>query len=244
MAPRATGAIETHAWRDGRTITVRARLRAYGRRYRIDFGTNHEGWSVERARVELDRILQQVERGTWEPPSRSPEATAELDGDETVHVTASRWWQRRKVELAPNTRLDYKWRLDLHGRFDVDGYAETRAVRLDDEVSILGCASPTAWIEATGRRPSSGATHKVNSPQSNWLRERDAQRPGLHDVGCRDGGVTAAVKQGVPHLAARGQCGHLVRPDSRETVDLNMPRAPKRSKSLGFVNLPAVCRLK
>jgi len=67
MARRATGAIETHAWRDGRTVTVRARLRAYGRRYRIDFGTNHEGWSIERARVELDRILQQVERGTWEP---------------------------------------------------------------------------------------------------------------------------------------------------------------------------------
>jgi integrase len=112
VARRATGAIETHAWRDGRTVTVRARLRAYGRRYRIDFGTNHEGWSVERARVELDRILQQVERGTWEPPSRSPEATAEFDGDETVHVTASRWWQRRKAELALNTRLDYKWRLD------------------------------------------------------------------------------------------------------------------------------------
>jgi integrase len=93
-------------------VTVRARLRAYGRRYRIDFGTNHEGWSVERARVELDRILQQVERGTWEPPSRTPKATTQLDGDETVHVTASRWWQRRKAELAPNTRLDYTWRLD------------------------------------------------------------------------------------------------------------------------------------
>jgi Phage integrase, N-terminal SAM-like domain len=112
VARRATGAIETHAWRDGRTVTVRARLRAYGRRYRIDFGTNHEGWSVERARVELDRILRQVERGTWEPPSRAPETTTELDGDETVHVTASRWWQRRNAELAPNTRLDYKWRLD------------------------------------------------------------------------------------------------------------------------------------
>jgi integrase len=111
MARRATGAIETHAWRDGRTVTVRARLRAYGRRYRIDFGTNHEGWSVERARVELDRILQQIERGTWEPPGPADSATA-LDGDETVHVTASRWWQRRKAELAPNTRLDYKWRLD------------------------------------------------------------------------------------------------------------------------------------
>jgi hypothetical protein len=64
VARPPTGAIETHAWRDGRTVTVRARLRAYGRRYRIDFGTNHEGCSVERARVELDRILQQVERGT------------------------------------------------------------------------------------------------------------------------------------------------------------------------------------
>ena len=93
-------------------MTVRARLRAYGRRYRIDFGTNHEGWSVERARVELDRILRQVERGTWEPPSRPPETATELDGDETVHVTASRWRQRRNAELAPNTRLDYKWRLE------------------------------------------------------------------------------------------------------------------------------------
>jgi hypothetical protein len=110
MARRATGTIETHAWRDGRTVTVRARVRAYGRRHRIDFGTNHEGWSVERARVELDRILQQIERGTWEPPGRAEESASALDGEESVHVTASRWWQRRKAELAPNTRLDYKWR--------------------------------------------------------------------------------------------------------------------------------------
>src|SRR3954453_7315755 len=83
MARRATGAIETHPWRDGRTVTVRARLRAYGRRYRIDFGTTHEGWSVEGGRVELHRILQQVERGRWGPPSRTPETTSALDGDET-----------------------------------------------------------------------------------------------------------------------------------------------------------------
>jgi hypothetical protein len=54
-------------------------VRADGRRYRVDFGTNHEGWSVERARVELDRILQQVERGTREPPTsdkgRAPRST-------------------------------------------------------------------------------------------------------------------------------------------------------------------------
>src|SRR4051794_1466085 len=112
MPPRSSGAIETHAWRDGRTVTIRARVRAYGRRYRLDFGTNHEGWSVERARVELDRILQQVERGNWEPPVSDNGASAAIDTEETVHVTASRWWQRRKAELAANTRLDYRWRLD------------------------------------------------------------------------------------------------------------------------------------
>ena len=39
MARRATGAIETHEWRDGRTVTVRARLRADGRR--LNLGVAH-----------------------------------------------------------------------------------------------------------------------------------------------------------------------------------------------------------
>src|SRR3954470_17631003 len=92
MPPRASGAIETHAWRDGRTVTIRARVRAYGRRYRIDLATNHEGWRVERARVELDRILQQVEHVTWEPPtSANGGSSTAVDAEETVHVTASRW---------------------------------------------------------------------------------------------------------------------------------------------------------
>lgn len=115
-----------------RTVTIRARVRAYGRRYRIDFATNHEGWSVERARVELDRILQQVERGTWEPPSRNGNASAAVDAEETVHVTASRWWQRRKTELAPNTRLDYRWRLDhVLRHLAHDTTAELDAHRVD-----------------------------------------------------------------------------------------------------------------
>lgn len=109
MPRQATGSIETHRWRDGKTVSFRARFRAYGRRWRIDFGTNHEGWSEERARVELERIMGQVARGTWEPPA--PETRVEFDRDETVHVTASRWWQRRESELCPNTKLDYRWRL-------------------------------------------------------------------------------------------------------------------------------------
>jgi len=87
MPRQATGSIETHPWKDGRTVTFRARFRAYGRRWRMDFGTNHEGWNAERARVELERITGQVARGTWEPPA--PQAPVELDRDETLHVTAS-----------------------------------------------------------------------------------------------------------------------------------------------------------
>jgi integrase len=107
----AKGSIETHEWADGRTTIFRARVRAYGRQHRVHFGTNHQGWSMERAQVELDEILKQVERGTWEPPRRDA-ASYEAPKDETLHVTASRWWQRKESELAPKGRTDYEWRLN------------------------------------------------------------------------------------------------------------------------------------
>ncbi|MQA76311.1 MAG: tyrosine-type recombinase/integrase [Solirubrobacterales bacterium] len=103
-----TGTIESYEWRDGRTVTWRLRVRDRGRRYRIDLGTNHEGWNRERARVELERIMGKIERGTWRPPR----AEAGPDRSETVHLTASRWWQRKEGELKPNARADYRWRLD------------------------------------------------------------------------------------------------------------------------------------
>ena len=34
------------------------------------------------------------------------------DRNETVHLTASRWWQRKQGELRPNAQADYRWRLD------------------------------------------------------------------------------------------------------------------------------------
>jgi integrase len=113
MPRTRTGTIEAHRWKDGRTVTYRARFPAYGRRWRIDFGTNHEGWSEQRARVELDRILAQVERGTWEPPDDATAGDGDSpDRNETVHVTASRWWERKQGEIAAKTREDYRWRID------------------------------------------------------------------------------------------------------------------------------------
>jgi integrase len=112
MPRPATGAIESYPWKDGKTVTWRLRVRVNGQRYRIDLGTNHEGWSRERAQVELDGIMERIRRGTWVPPGQEPPEPVAPDLSETVQRTASRWWQRRQRELADNTRADYRWRLD------------------------------------------------------------------------------------------------------------------------------------
>jgi integrase len=133
MPRRVTGRIEPHVWADGRTVTFRLKVRLHGKRYTISLGTNHEGWSMERAQVELEQIMRQIERGTWEPPTRTEPAQNDLDHGETVRATAYRWWQRRKTELASNTELDYKWRLEHVLRHLGSGVtAELDARRVDD----------------------------------------------------------------------------------------------------------------
>jgi integrase len=133
MPRRVTGRIEPHVWADGRTVTFRLKVRLHSKRYTISLGTNHEGWSMERAQVELEQIMRQIERGTWEPPTRREPAQNDLDHGETVRATAYRWWQRRKTELASNTELDYKWRLEHVLRHLGSGVtAELDARRVDD----------------------------------------------------------------------------------------------------------------
>ncbi len=76
-------------------------------------GTNHEGWSEERSRVELDRVLAMIERGTWQPPTaKAAETAIEESGEETLELTVARWWQRKRRGLRPNSQADYRWRLD------------------------------------------------------------------------------------------------------------------------------------
>lgn len=112
MPPRASGTIESYPWKDGRTVAFTLRVRYRGQRHRITLGTNHQGWNQARAEIELDEVLRQIQRGTWQAPSTAAPAAPRVDHDETIHLTASRWWQRRETELAPTTQADYRWRLD------------------------------------------------------------------------------------------------------------------------------------
>lgn len=116
--PRAaTGTIKEDTWKDGTTVSFRLRIPYKGRKHWVTLGTNLEGWSRERAQVDLDGIMEQVRRGTWVPPSvasRTAPPASDPDDEsgpvETIHVTLSRWWQRKKTEVRESTRADYEWR--------------------------------------------------------------------------------------------------------------------------------------
>src|ERR1700742_1458365 len=135
MPRPASGSIESHEWKDGRTVSWWLRVRASGQRYRVDLGTNHEGWGEERAQVELDKALEQVRRGNWVPPGKEapadpgPSGAGEAaDSEETIRHTLSRFWGRKKREVASNTRNDYRWRIDLILAFR----HETRTAEIDE----------------------------------------------------------------------------------------------------------------
>lgn len=113
----AKGEVEEHRWKDGRTISFYLRVPYKGRRPKIKLGSNHEGWTRERAEVELEKVMGQIERGTWSPPKRQAAVPVEPD-EETLHVSVSRTFQRKQREgLAPKTEVDYRWRADLILRY-------------------------------------------------------------------------------------------------------------------------------
>lgn len=108
---QAKGEVQEHAWKDGRTVSFWLRVSYKGRRVRVQLGTNHEGWTPERAEVELEKVMGQIERGTWTPPTEAPAHTHATEA-ETLHFTASRWFQRKKKEgLEQKTEVDYRGRL-------------------------------------------------------------------------------------------------------------------------------------
>ena len=161
MPRQATGYVDSHPWKDGRTTTWRLCVRTRGQRRTITLGTNHEGWNEDRAKVELDHVMDQVRRGTWAPPSKqAPPATLveeEGDEDETLHVTLSRWWQRKKGEVRPNTQADYRWRLGLLLKF--------RPKTLTSDVDVRWVDELRDWL-ATQEAKNRKGKEKPLSPRS------------------------------------------------------------------------------
>jgi integrase len=128
MARPNTGEVTERLWKDSKTITFGARLYAYGRRHRLVFGTNTQGWNETRADIELESILQQVERGTWVPPEKKtsvkPTREERPDGHQPFGPFARKVVERKEGHgLAEGTTEDNAWRLgyliDYFGRFEL-----------------------------------------------------------------------------------------------------------------------------
>ena len=124
MARRLTGSIEERQLGDG-SVSYVLRVRAYGRAEKETLGNSKEGWNRTRADIEAERIVQQIERGTWVPPrerqveERRAAAIEKLGvrSDETFAKFARGTWWAQKHDLDATTESDYLWRLSYLERF-------------------------------------------------------------------------------------------------------------------------------
>jgi integrase len=107
--PRATGQVLSYARKGGLTSWY-LRVRAYGARHRVNLGTELDGWTEARARIELQNVLAKIQVGIWEPPT--PQST--VPKDPTFHEFASSWLKRRKPSFKPRTHEHYAYLLTHH----------------------------------------------------------------------------------------------------------------------------------
>jgi integrase len=178
----AKGTIESVPLADG-SVSIRARFRHDGRRRRIVFGLDVEGWTAPRARRELDKVLTLLDAGvdidTALAPYRReqepslPDFAAGLPFD----AYASRWLERMRIgeigdgELAENTHKDYLWRLRKYilpffGRMRVE--AITREDCAAFRAKLFAERDELTTLIAAGARPThrSGQLRKPLSLRS------------------------------------------------------------------------------
>jgi integrase len=126
MARPPAGSLDEHLCNDG-SISYRARVTAYGRRERLTLGNSKQGYNARLAELDLEKILQQIERGTWVPPRLEPQKDRQADAmaklgvdiDEPFRTFARTWWSAKRLTVDANTINDYEWRLGyLHAFFD------------------------------------------------------------------------------------------------------------------------------
>ncbi len=117
MPRPATGQVVVDERRCSPTFGLR--FRAYGKREYVTLGTTDEGWTRAKAQTELQNILADVRRGLWRPPA--PEVVQTPREVPTLHVFASEWFERQKIEggrrgegLSDAGRADLEWRLSNH----------------------------------------------------------------------------------------------------------------------------------
>jgi integrase len=112
MARQATGQVIERKGKQGTTYA--ARVRAYGQRHYISLGYSWEGDTRRQAETELQNILADIRRGTWQPPQPQPASTPTQPDDPTFHEFASQWFEGRRHEVSSRSVESDKWALTRH----------------------------------------------------------------------------------------------------------------------------------
>ena len=167
--PRATGQVLSYKRKDGLTSWY-LRVRAYGARHRVNLGTELDGWTEARARIELHNVLAKVEAGIWEPPTPHSPAQA----DPTFHEFASSWLIRRRPSFKDRTYEHYRYLLTHHllptfaplrlSQIDyaaIDRYVEAK--QLESQEVRDAARSGVTLREASGRRKRPLANSTINA---------------------------------------------------------------------------------
>jgi integrase len=107
MARPAKGSIWPRPGADGQ-VNYTLRFTALGERRTMPLGAV----SRDEAERQLGYVMADVARGTWRPPT-IVNTPAEVEMP-TFHEFAEEWWVLKEMHLSPNTREDYRWRLESH----------------------------------------------------------------------------------------------------------------------------------
>ncbi len=111
------GAVVERTWKSGRGYALR--VIAYGQRWYVTLGSEHDGWTRPAAEEELANIAADVRRGTWVPPDRNkpktPEAAeAGMDEGPTFAAFAAQCLSGRQAEVSERMYEYLDWALRLH----------------------------------------------------------------------------------------------------------------------------------
>src|SRR3954453_23660507 len=130
-------------------VVFALRFTAYGERQYVTLGTRVEGWTRQKAELELQDVLTDVRRGEWEPPSTATPAREVL----TFHEFASEWLAARRPAIAGSTWESYRNELGHHllPFFHAHRLSQITVAEVDryrEQKLLEGKISPT-YINAT-----------------------------------------------------------------------------------------------
>jgi integrase len=93
----------------GGVVVYALRFTAYGERQYVTLGSREDGWTRQKAELELQDVMTDVRRGTWRAAGPGPKPV-----DPTFHEFASEWLAARRPAIAPATHQSYRNELTHH----------------------------------------------------------------------------------------------------------------------------------